>query len=138
MSPDLRPYRSDPNNYAAWAARTPEERSAVAFEINPSDYRYSISLLISTGDAETVRAMTRDFASWGFDMSDAYARCDADDAKKANMATAAAAAPMTLCRQCEAWTDDLHGVCAECRADGYYRIGEPESYTQTHTTAKGN
>lgn len=83
MRPSLRPYRSDPKNYAAWAARTSEERSAVAFGLNPRDYRYSISLLVETGDAETVRAMARDFASWGFDMSDAYARCDADDAKRA-------------------------------------------------------
>jgi len=53
--------------------RTPEERSAVTFDLNPRSYRYAIRLLVEIGDAETVRMMARDFASWGFEMVDGYA-----------------------------------------------------------------
>lgn len=43
-----------------------------------------------------------------------------------------------LCRQCEEWTDDRYAICADCRADGYYRIGEPAIYTEVHTKEGSN
>jgi len=41
----------------------------------------------------------------------------------------------TLCRNCNEWTDDQYGICADCREEGYYNSmlekNDPEVVVET-------